>query len=427
MSATEPTAEQKEQPEQSSKAESAPAAPKVILSSEQKEIFDRISNNENSELKLVLSRFKQSVDFVDDNGMTPLQHAAYKGNKDAVQMLLDQGADVNSGKHEYNYTALHFGALSGSVDVCMKLLLAGAKADATNTIGRTAAQMAAFVANHQVVATINSFVPVKEIECYTKVQGSQKEPMLPVVHLDGFHKFIMQINIHPVRIALNLQKYGLFIEDLKRIRKVLDEMMEREMKRRNEINEVMAFKYHYLGYIVNEIAKCRDYFLARKDKADGGNGKDQKSDFVELFAKRVLKQGKDGSLEYVEATIRECVREFPFRECTIFRQVVTQLASKENPASALEIIKSAINGQRGFQDTISLCSSCGEEKPDKKCSKCKEVQYCDRECQRLHWFMHKKVCARPSSTSAQGGQIKDAKKDIDSAEISEQLQKLVAS
>lgn len=140
--------------------------------------------------------------------------------------------------------------------------------------------------------------------------------------------------------------------------------------------------------------------------------------------------GKDGSLEYIEATIRECVREFPFRECTIFRQVVTQLASKENPACALEIIKAAINGQRGFQDTISFCSSCGEEKPDKKCSKCKEVQYCDRECQRLHWFMHKKVCARPvAPTAGSQGQTggKDAKKEIDSAEISEQLQKLVAS
>lgn len=132
-------------------------------------------------------------------------------------------------------------------------------------------------------------------------------------------------------------------------------------------------------------------------------------------------------MEYIEATIRECVREFPFRECTIFRQVVTQLASKENPASALEIIKSAINGHRGFQDTISYCSSCGEEKPDKKCSKCKEVQYCDRECQRLHWFLHKKVCARPSSNATGQGGPKEAKKDIDSAEISEQLQKLVTS
>ncbi|KXJ78877.1 hypothetical protein RP20_CCG003232 [Aedes albopictus] len=425
MSATEPAVEPIATQNETVPVAAAASAPKVILSSEQKEIFDRISKNENSELKLVLAQFKQSVDFVDDNGMTPLQHAAYKGNKDAVQMLLDQGADVNSGKHEYNYTALHFGALSGSVDVCMKLLLAGAKSDAVNTIGRTAAQMAAFVANHQVVATINGFVPIKDIECYTKIQGSQKEPLLPVVHLEGFHKFIMQTNIHPVRIALNLQKFGLFAVDLMRIRLVLDEMRERDMDRRNEINEVMAFKYHYLGYMVNEIEKCRHYFLARK--AEGSNGKDQKSDFVELFAKRVLKQGKDGALEYVEATIRECVREFPFREYAIFRQVVTQLASKDNSASALEIIKAAINGQRGFQDTISLCSSCGEEKPDKKCSKCKQVQYCDRECQRLHWFMHKKVCARPSSTTGQTGPAKDAKKEIDSAEINEQLQKLMAS
>ncbi|XP_058830344.1 ankyrin repeat and MYND domain-containing protein 2 [Topomyia yanbarensis] len=405
--------------------EAAPQVPKVILSAEQRNIFDRISKNENSELKLALAQFKQSVDYVDENGMTPLQHASYKGNKDAVQLLLDQGADVNSGKHEYKYTALHFGALSGNVDVCLKLLLAGANSNATNSVGRTAAQMAAFVANHQVVATINNFVPIKEIECYTKVQGSHTEALLPVVHLEGFHKFVMQINIHPVRIALNLQKYGLFVDDLKRIKKVLGEMMEREMKRRTEVNEVMAFKYHYLGYFVNEIGKCRDYFLARKD-GTGASAKDQKSDFVELFARRVLKPGKDGSLEYIEATIRECVREFPFRECTIFRQVVTQLASKDNAASALEVIKSAINGQRGFQDTISYCSSCGEEKPDKKCSKCKEVQYCDRECQRLHWFMHKKVCARPSSTASTSG-TKDAKKDIDPTEISEQLQKLVSS
>ncbi|KAL9698920.1 hypothetical protein quinque_002361 [Culex quinquefasciatus] len=423
MSATEEKPAAKEQQQQQK--------PKVVLTADQQQIFDRISKNEVSELKLVLGQFKQSVDFVDENGMTPLQHAAYKGNKDAVQLLLDQGADVNSGKHEYNYTALHFGALSGSVDVCVKLLLAGANPNAVNSVGRTASQMAAFVANHQVVATINNFVPVKEVEHFTKSPAS--DPLLPVVHLEGFHKFVMQINIHPVRIALNLQKYGLFGEDLKRLKKALDEMMEREMKRRTEVNEVMAFKFHYLGYFLNEIAKCRDYFLARKDKADkeGTGAKDQKSlDFVELFAKRVLKLGKDGSLEYIEATIRECVREFPFRECTIFRQVVTQLASKENPACALEIIKAAINGQRGFQDTISFCSSCGEEKPDKKCSKCKEVQYCDRECQRLHWFMHKKVCARPvAPTAGTQGQAggKDAKKEIDSAEISEQLQKLVAS
>lgn len=52
----------------------------------------------------------------------------------------------------------------------------------------------------------------------------------------------------------------------------------------------------------------------------------------------------------------------------------------------------------GFTDSDALiCHTCGEEKATKKCSKCKAVQYCDRECQRLHWFIHKKNCARLSS------------------------------
>uniref|UniRef100_A0A182SUH7 MYND-type domain-containing protein n=1 Tax=Anopheles maculatus TaxID=74869 RepID=A0A182SUH7_9DIPT len=392
--------------------------PKVVLTEDQQAIFNRIAKNENSELRLLLSQYKSCVDFVDENGMTPLQHAAYKGNKEAVQLLLDQGADVNSSKHEYNYTALHFGALSGNAEVCLKLLLAGADPKAINSVGRTPAQMGAFVANHEAVGTINNFVPLKEVERYTVGRG-EKEPLLPAVLLEPFHSFIMQVNIHPVRILLNLQKYGLFASDMKNLRTVLTEMMECEMKRRGEVNEVMAFKYHYLGYIMGEIVKHRDYINSRRDAQQ-----DPKTDFVELFAKRVLKPNKDGTLDYVEALVRECVREFPFRDCTIFRQMVAQLTSKENLAPALDIARAAINGQRGFQDTITFCSSCGEEKPDKKCSKCKEVQYCDRQCQRLHWFTHKKVCSRPSAAAAEGPN--SAAKDIDSTEISEQLQKLVA-
>lgn len=58
---------------------------------------------------------------------------------------LFQGADVNSGKHEFGYTALHFAALSGNCELCHLLLMAGAKSQTTNSVGRTAAQMAAFV------------------------------------------------------------------------------------------------------------------------------------------------------------------------------------------------------------------------------------------------------------------------------------------
>lgn len=254
--------------------------------------------------------------------------------------FLLQGADVNSSKHEYNYTALHFAALSGNAEICLLLLLAGSKPDSINTVGRSAAQMAAFVSNHNVVATINNFIPKSDLEYFTKIQGQQTEPFLPTILLESFHKFIIEINIHPVRVALNLQKFGLLSDHLKTVKKVLDLMAEKEFKKQSEI---MAFKFHYLGWIVNEIIKCKEYFQARKEQ-----NVNTKTDFVELFAKRVLKENKAGQLDYLESTIRDCVREFPFRECIIFRQIVTQLANKDC-GSALDVVNSAINGQRGFQ------------------------------------------------------------------------------
>lgn len=56
----------------------------------QQDIFKTITKNDVSALRTLLAQLKESVDFVDENGMTPLQHACYKGNKDAVQLLLDQ-------------------------------------------------------------------------------------------------------------------------------------------------------------------------------------------------------------------------------------------------------------------------------------------------------------------------------------------------
>lgn len=252
---------------------------------------------------------------------------------------------MNSSKHGANYTALHFAALSGNAEICLRLLQAGANSNVQNRVNRTPAQMAAFVGNHTAVACINNYIPKSEIEYYTKIQGQQTEATLPILLLDSLHKFVIQSNVHPVRIALNVQKFGALSDHLKTVKKVLELMTEREIQKRTEINEIMAFKYHYLGYMVGEIIKCRDYFQSRKESQEGADA--TKSDFVELFVKRVLKENKLGQLEYVESTIRECVREFPFRESTVFKQVLVQLTSKD-ALPALDVIRYAINGQRGF-------------------------------------------------------------------------------
>jgi ankyrin repeat protein len=60
------------------------------VSEVEKDIFTKIANNDVNGLKNTLLQQKMKVDIYDENGMTPLQHAAYKGNKEIVQMLLDQ-------------------------------------------------------------------------------------------------------------------------------------------------------------------------------------------------------------------------------------------------------------------------------------------------------------------------------------------------
>ena len=46
--------------------------------------------------------------------MTPIQHTAYKANKQMLDYLICHGADVNQNEHEHGYTALMFSALSGN-------------------------------------------------------------------------------------------------------------------------------------------------------------------------------------------------------------------------------------------------------------------------------------------------------------------------
>ncbi|VVD04419.1 ankyrin repeat and MYND domain-containing protein 2 [Leptidea sinapis] len=385
-------------------------------SSPENNIFTTIAQGDLTEFKSILAQHKGNVNFFDENGMTALQHAAYKGCKDMVQLLLDRGADVNCGNHEYNYTALHFGALSGNSEVCKLLLDAGAKPQATNSVGRTAAQMAAFVGNHHTVATINNYIPRSELSYYAVSQGQQTVAHLPAQVVEPLHKFVLGVNIHPVRLALNLQHAPVLLDNAEKVTKVLEMLCKKEMTRGSETNEVMAFKYHYLAFIVSEIHKIRDVHKS-SDQTEKNH------DFVMIFSRKLLKPGKDGySLDLMDVFLKDCVREFPYRECTIMHQMVKALTEKE-PPPALSVIDCTINGQRGFVDSIPCCSTCAEEKPAKKCSKCKLVQYCDRECQRLHWFVHKKACNRELSAPVPASNVKPS---IDAAELTAELQNLVA-
>lgn len=165
---------------------------------------------------------------------------------------------------------------------------------------------------------------------------------------------------------------------------MLETLTDSQMKRNREANEVLSLKYHYLCFLVGKLAKERHQ---HPDKP----ALELVNQFIKAFLKR---RTGDGFPEFMDNFVRESIRTFPYKETTVFRQLVLSLSKTKQKADsslAITFLNSCINGQRGFTDDDS-CATCGEEKVPRKCANCKAVQYCDRECQKLHWPIHKKEC-----------------------------------
>ncbi|CAM4520497.1 ankyrin repeat and MYND domain-containing protein 2 [Caretta caretta] len=349
------------------------------LSPAEKALLAVIAQGNTEEAGRLLGSKNVRVNCLDEHGMTPLMHAAYKGKVDMCRLLLRHGADVNCNEHEHGYTALMFAGLSGSKEITWMMLEAGAETDVVNSVGRTAAQMAAFVGQHDCVTIINNFFPRERLDYYTKPQGLDKEPKLPVKFAGPLHKIITTTNLHPVKIVLLIKENPLLaeVEALLKCYRVLDLICEKCMKQR-DMNEVLAIKMHYISCIFQ---KCINFLKEREDKLDG-------------LIKSLLKgRDTDGFPVYQEKLIRECIRKFPYCEATLLQQLVRSIAPVEigSDPTAFSVLTQAITGQVGFVDA-EFCTTCGEKEADKRCSVCKMVIYCDQNCQKIHWFTHKKVC-----------------------------------
>ncbi|XP_052695723.1 ankyrin repeat and MYND domain-containing protein 2-like [Crassostrea angulata] len=349
--------------------------PKNVRESEQK-LLDAIVNDNLDTVKTLLKDPDVRTDFTDDTGMTSLQHAAFRGRKDMVELLLANGADVNADKHENSYSTLMFAALSGNTDVTRQVLEAGAKVDHVNSVGRTAAQMAAFVGQHQCVSVINNFFPKEKLLYYTKPQGFEKEPRLPPEMAPALCTMINMPDLHPVKLCLYLQDHPGLLDNYTGIVKVFEHLCEKSMKAR-DTNDIFALKTHYYSVLFKTAGKMQ----SEKGSIDG------------LIKSLIKGRESDGFPEFQEKFLRQMLREFPYAESELLQQMVRNLANTQigDHPTALYVLCQGINGQK-FMDEDDVCSTCGSLRAKKKCSACKMVCYCDQRCQKLHWSTHKKFC-----------------------------------
>ncbi|XP_074469430.1 ankyrin repeat and MYND domain-containing protein 2-like isoform X2 [Sebastes fasciatus] len=340
------------------------------LSPSERKILQVIAAGDVQEAAQLLASKEVQVNCLDEYGMTPLMHAAYKGKADMCRLLLQHGADVNCNQHEYGYTALMFAGLSGKTDITSMLLEAGAEKDVVNSVGRSAAQMAAFVGQHDCVTVINNFFSLARLEFYTRPQGLEREPRLPPRLAGPLHKIIMTTNLNPVKIVLLVKENIALVdvEALEQCYQVMDLLCEQCVKQQ-DMNEVLAMKMHYISCVLQ---KCLAFLHKRDDKLDA-------------LVKSLLRgRDSDGFPQYQEMFIRDCIRKFPYCEATLLQQL-------GNDPTAYSVLTQAIAGQMTFVDA-DYCATCGERGADKRCSLCKAVTYCSLTCQKLHWFTHKKMC-----------------------------------
>ena len=91
------------------------------------------------------------MNFAYTSRVPPLCSASVTGNLAALKLLLDHGADIhNRGHNPRQLTALHFAAVGGHADVVAALLAAGARTDLKDKAGRTPADRAKQVGNHDI-------------------------------------------------------------------------------------------------------------------------------------------------------------------------------------------------------------------------------------------------------------------------------------
>ena len=97
-----------------------------------------------------------------------------------------------------------------------------------------------------------------------------------------------------------------------------------------------------------------------------------------------------------------------------------QASDDIDEASLLEQL-SRLNQANAHRNGVTACSNplCNRTTSDptefKQCARCLTASYCQRECQKQHWKIHKKSCVAPQKAQTQSPQVVAAPEGVSTA------------